>query len=303
MKQLLLILVMLFSSITYAQLCDGPCPTVFSFACGPTAAEIAEELKALTASRTLELEALSSETTSVNVSWDSGHVITIDGNDILADDYGHQNYGYHSDTEFDSLLDDVRDAVTRADYPYTELGMRRTEMLAKVASAAVSATTANVLVSVSTGMNDENHSQPGFVFDKVIFSDNTGANIISFDLKFSNGGKKLEEGTDTEINNWIGQFDFYVSQYQPIIDSEVRSYFVAELETAFAIYATATISIEITQNQQGNDVILYSNSDGSLYTTYHLNGLIENLEQYQIDRAIELMAQTVSDLQDRIDAN
>ena len=294
-------LVMLLGSFTYAQTTDGD---YFDFACGPTPAEIAaEELRTLTASRTLELEALSSETTSVTVRWEGGHVITVDGNDILSSSYGHQNYGYHSNTEFDSLLDDVKAAVEVADYPYTELGMRRTEILGKVASAAASATTANVLVSVSTGVNNEYHSQPGFVFDKIVFSDNTGANIISFDLKFSNGGKKLEEGTDEEINNWIGLFDFYVLQYQPIIDSEVRSYFIAELETAFAIHATATISIEITQNQQGNDVILYSNSDGSLYTTYHLNGLIENLEQYQIDRAIELMAQTVSDLQDRIDAN
>ena len=114
MKQLLLMLVMLFSSITYAQ--------NFDFACGPTAAEIAAEKAA---ARTLDLKALSSGTTSVDVSWDSGHVITVDIDVISASEYGHRNYGYHSDTEFGLLLDDVKAAVEYADYLYTELGIKK----------------------------------------------------------------------------------------------------------------------------------------------------------------------------------
>ena len=121
--------VMLLGSFTYAQY-DGD---YFDFTCGPTAAEIAaEELRTLTASRTLELEALSSETTSVTVSWNSGHVITVDGNDILSSDYGHKNYGYHLDNEFDALLGDVEAAVEYADYLYTELGIKKLGIVADI---------------------------------------------------------------------------------------------------------------------------------------------------------------------------
>ena len=125
MKQLLLILVMLFSSsITYAQTDNDY--VFFDFTCGPTAAEIAAEKAA---ARTLDLEALSSGTTSVDVSWNSGHIITVDIDVISADDYGHRNYGYHSDAQFEPLLDDVKAAVTRADdyiaYLSTEPGMEK----------------------------------------------------------------------------------------------------------------------------------------------------------------------------------
>ena len=121
--------VMLLGSFTYAQY-DGD---YFDFTCGPTAAEIAaEELRTLTASRTLELEALSSETTSVTVSWNSGHVITVDGNDILSSSYGHKNYGYHLDNEFDALLGDVEAAVEYVDYLYTELGIKKLGIVADI---------------------------------------------------------------------------------------------------------------------------------------------------------------------------
>ena len=75
----------------------------------------AEELASLTASRTLELKAKSSATTSVTIRWDGGHIVTVDGNDILARDHGHNNYGKSTQDQFDALLKVVEDAVIAAD--------------------------------------------------------------------------------------------------------------------------------------------------------------------------------------------
>ena len=113
--------VLLLCGITNAQ--------TFDFGCGPTAAEIAAEKAA---ARTLELKALSSETTSVDVSWNSGHKITVDIDVISASEYGHQNYGYHSDIEFGLLLGDVEAAVEYADYLYTELGIKKLGIVADI---------------------------------------------------------------------------------------------------------------------------------------------------------------------------
>ena len=44
---------------------------------------------------------------------------------ISASDYGHQNYGYHSDTQFNTLFGAVEAAVEYADYLYTELGIKK----------------------------------------------------------------------------------------------------------------------------------------------------------------------------------
>ena len=119
MKKLILVFVMLLGSFTYSQLCDGPCPTVFEFACGPTAAEIAaEELRILTNERIQLLENKSSSTASVTSEWisEEGHVITIGTppKTILASEYGHRNFG-KSET-FDLLIDVVGKAVLRLDY-------------------------------------------------------------------------------------------------------------------------------------------------------------------------------------------
>ena len=119
MKKLILVFVMLLGSFTYSQLCDGPCPTVFEFACGPTAAEIAaEELRILTNERIQLLENKSSSTASVTSEWisEDGHVITIGTppKTILASEYGHRNFG-KSET-FDLLIDVVGKAVLRLDY-------------------------------------------------------------------------------------------------------------------------------------------------------------------------------------------
>ena len=110
---------MLLGSFTYSQLCDGPCPTVFEFACGPTAAEIAaEELRILTNERIQLLENKSSSTANVTSEWisEEGHVITIGTppKTILASEYGHRNFG-KSET-FDLLIDVVGKAVLRLDY-------------------------------------------------------------------------------------------------------------------------------------------------------------------------------------------
>ena len=75
----------------------------------------ADELASLTASRTLELKAKGSATTSVTIRWDGGHIITVDGNDILARDHGHNNYGKSTQDQFDALLKVVEDAVIAAD--------------------------------------------------------------------------------------------------------------------------------------------------------------------------------------------
>ena len=82
-----------------------------------SAAQIAaEELASLTSSRTLELKAKGSATTSVTIRWDGGHIITVDGNDILARDHGHNNYGKSTQDQFDALLKVVEDAVIAADF-------------------------------------------------------------------------------------------------------------------------------------------------------------------------------------------
>ena len=68
-----------------------------------------------TAARTLLLEGASSATTSVTIRWEGGHIITVDGNDILARDHGHNNYGKSTQDQFDALLKVVEDAVIAAD--------------------------------------------------------------------------------------------------------------------------------------------------------------------------------------------
>ena len=119
MKQLLLILVMLFSSITYAQITDND--YVFDFSCPPTAEQIAMELRILTDERIQLLADESSETTIISSEWSSedGHVITIANSlkTILASDYGHRNFG-KSET-FDSLIEAVRKVVSRLDHIQT----------------------------------------------------------------------------------------------------------------------------------------------------------------------------------------
>ena len=68
-----------------------------------------------TRARTLLLEGASSATTSVTIRWEAGHIITVDGNDILSRDHGHNNYGKSTQDQFDALLKVVEDAVIAAD--------------------------------------------------------------------------------------------------------------------------------------------------------------------------------------------
>ena len=71
------------------------------------------EFKAFTASRTLEIENLSSSSVSVTTEWDTtrGHVITAGSVEILSDDYGHRNYGKSTQADFDSLLRRISEVV------------------------------------------------------------------------------------------------------------------------------------------------------------------------------------------------
>ena len=71
------------------------------------------EFKAFTASRTLEIEDLSSSSVSVTTEWDNvkGHVITVGGVEILSSDYGHRNYGKSSQADFESLLRRISEVV------------------------------------------------------------------------------------------------------------------------------------------------------------------------------------------------
>ena len=69
-----------------------------------------------TTARTLLLEGASSATTSVTIRWENGHIITVDGNDILSRDHGHNNYGRSTQDQFDALLKVVEDAVIAADF-------------------------------------------------------------------------------------------------------------------------------------------------------------------------------------------
>ena len=71
------------------------------------------EFKAFTASRTLEIEALSSSSVSVTTEWDNvkGHIITAGSIEILSDDYGHRNYGKSTQADFESLLRRISEVV------------------------------------------------------------------------------------------------------------------------------------------------------------------------------------------------
>ena len=144
MKQLLLTFVLLVSSFTNAQTFDFRCLTAEQVAAQKAAA------------RTLDLKALSSETTSVDVSWNSGHIITVDIDVISADDYGHRNYGYHSDTEFEPLLDDVKAAITRADdyiaYLLTEPGIEKLKRIQDIKDLG----TPNITVEYTRETNSVN---------------------------------------------------------------------------------------------------------------------------------------------------
>ena len=71
------------------------------------------EFKAFTASRTLEIENLSSSSVSVTTEWDTtrGHVITVGDAEILSSDYGHRNYGKSTQPDFDSLLRRISEVI------------------------------------------------------------------------------------------------------------------------------------------------------------------------------------------------
>ena len=216
MKQLLLTFVLLVSSFTNAQ--------TFDFRC-LTAEQVAAEKAA---ARTLELEALSSETTSVDISWNSGHVITVDIDVISASDYGHRNYGYHSDAQFEPLLDDVRAAVTRADdyiaYLLTEPGMEKLRRIQDIKDLG----TPNVTVEYTRETNSVN------LFTVYVGNDSYGSARTTSDIL-------LENMTPEQLSSFHGLISLPVAFAQ----GDYKNNFIGSDSEI-----SATVSESVTQDEK-----------------------------------------------------
>ena len=180
----------------------------------------AEELASLTASRTLELKAKGSATTSVTIRWDGGHIITVDGNDILARDHGHNNYGKSTQDQFDALLKVVEDAVIAADATANlSLGNSRKQQLEDLSRDGV-------FVSVDvTGGNLYNGYFITFKReDGTTFNDNDG-DPLTF-----GGDTKLQDLTDFETSlyknteNRVSNIINSITSYFVITESELNGH-------------------------------------------------------------------------------
>ena len=143
-----------------------------------------------TTARTLLLEGASSATTSVTIRWDGGHIITVDGNDILSRDHGHNNYGRSTQDQFDALLKVVEDAVIAADAAANlSLGDSRKQQLEDLSRDGVF-------------VNVTNNKTNGYFITFLDSEDNH--HIDGGGDPFSTGGAKaLEDLTDFDTSLYI----------------------------------------------------------------------------------------------------
>ena len=170
----------------------------------------AEELASLTASRTLELKAKSSATTSVTVRWDGGHIITVDENDILAKDHGHNNYGRSTQDQFDALLKVVEDAVIAADSDELTLEEQRIAELEGLSRDGVFV----VIEILSQGWKIEFHDENGII------------------TKEGTDGVDYEESQETWTN--LDEVSDYQSHYDNAVQrvSDLVQYLIDQAQTS-----------------------------------------------------------------------
>ena len=256
MKQLLLILVMLFSSITYAQITDGD--YVFDFSCPPTAEQIAMELRILTDERIELLADESSETTIISSEWspEDGHIITIANSlkTILASDYGHRNFG-KSET-FDSLIEAVRKVVSRLDHIQT----------------------------LATGDVKITHVYTYDPSDEFLMTAGTIGYNQDGNTDFGDSDYVIEDLEGTDLTDLYDKISSVVSQVQSEYDNPPLTLREMRLETVRAAAASSTtadvlITIEenyVAWNDKVYDRAVFSDLTGTISKTinyaYSING-------------------------------
>ena len=295
MKQLLLILVMLFSSITYAQITDGD--YVFDFSCPLTAEQIAMELRILTDERIELLADESSETTIISSEWSSedGHVITIANSlkTILASDYGHRNFG--KSESFNLLIEAVRKVVSRLDHIQT----------------------------LATGDVKITHVYTYDPSDEFLMTAGTIGYNQDGNTDFGDSDYVIENLEGTDLTDLYDKISGVVSQVQYEYDNPPLTLREMRLETVRAAAASATtadVLVTIQENltleygsREGElyDGVLFSDRTGSInktFNTKYRNGyLIETGSDEDIDAFINGQfggggfAESVTELQYYID--
>ena len=264
MKQLLLILVMLFSSITYAQTDND---YVFDFGCGPTAQEIAaEELRILTNERIQLLADESSETTIISSKWvsEDGHVITIASSlkTILASDYGHRNFG-KSET-FDSLIEAVRKVVSRLDH----------------------------VQALATGDVKITHTYTNLPSDEFLMTAGTVGYNQDGNSDFGSSDYVIENLEGTDLTDLYDKISGVVSRVQDEYDNPPLTLREMRIETAKTGAASATTANVLVTFEEGTtlDRVIFSDRTGNLTYTidskYNNGNLIETGTDQTLDEWI-----------------
>ena len=194
----------------------------------------------LAASRTVELKALSTATTSVTISWGNGHTITVDGNDILANTYGPNNYGRASIEQFDALYTAVENAVAVADTPLS-LGDARKQLLEDLSRDGV-------FVNVTT---DAGGFPPADGYTIKYLDAYNNVHSLDDDPQITYGYTKLEDLTDFETSLYINTRN----RVTDIVNANVTydAFTVTEIDAAVAAATTTGVDVSWSYGNFGSD--------------------------------------------------
>ena len=102
----------------------------------------------------------------------------------------------------------------------------------------------------------------------------------------------------------ISEYETFYNTIKNKVHAQIlRTQRIAELEAAFIQYGTSTVNISLIKDNDGNDAILFSNSDGTITLDVKFNELLENLPSTTIQTTIVVYFNTyVNLLQGEIDA-
>ena len=241
-------------------------------------------------SRKQQLEDLSRDGVFVNVTNDksSGYFITfLDSEDNHLTDGDGDPFSTGGGTALEDLTDfdtslyvNIKNKVTYIidNFLATSNGFTIEEETL-MDNAVNAASTPSVNVTWSEGTFTGSHTLAGDLFAEVLFTDLTGKIAYNLPNKFLNGQKPLEDRLEGELEAWIESWTGIKAQYQ----KPIRDAFITKLEAAFIDSETDTVDISLTDPDENGDVILFSNSDGSITEMFRFNEILEDLTDTTID--------------------
>ena len=295
MKQLLLMLVMLFSSITYAQ--------DFSFSCGPTAAEI------LKSERIMELEVLGDGVVTLTVTITTSNGV-VDGykSSIYNDGVFYDAYligtaiELQSKESFDTNVTNMKSIVDGLiDDNYQAANALRNARLDYIQTLA----TGNTVITVS--------EDPTYAGDYFNIS-HDGPNPPTYYNYRVTGGAYVQDISDELVPG--GQGATYLSQFYDGFATWVmfaqgeydasgaaaaliakRNDFISQLETAFLLHETEIISINLTKDGNDNDVISITTSHDDVSLNLPFGALLEEISEADLKLSIDGLEAWVENVQ------